>query len=200
MVDSVRLIKKYPNRRLYDTRNSCYITLADVKRLVISKEAFQVVDAKSGEELTRSILLQIILEEESGGTPMFTHEVLSEFIRFYGNAMQGFMGEYLQRNIQAVTQFQQSMQPADGAGECCAPDAEAWAKFIDRQTPAMQDLLATYMERSKSVLEEMQRQFQAQSRSLLESFRLAGMAGMPQQSADQALTEHAAHAPTEEGR
>src|SRR5690606_4019469 len=151
MVDSVRLIKKYPNRRLYDTRNSCYITLADVKRLVISKEAFQVVDAKSGEELTRSILLQIILEEESGGTPMFTHEVLSEFIRFYGNAMQGFMGEYLQRNIQAVTQFQQSMQPADGAGECCAPDAEAWAKFIDRQTPAMQDLLATYMERSKSV-------------------------------------------------
>jgi len=68
----VRLIKKYPNRRLYDTQTSTYITLADVKQLVLENESFKVVDAKSSEDLTRSILLQIILEEESGGMPMFS--------------------------------------------------------------------------------------------------------------------------------
>ena len=72
MPEQLRLIKKYPNRRLYDTRTSSYITLADVKDLVLGNEQFQVVDAKTGEDLTRSILLQIILEEEAGGAPMFT--------------------------------------------------------------------------------------------------------------------------------
>ena len=78
MTEAVRLIKKYPNRRLYDTKSSTYITLADVKTLVLQNEAFEVVDAKTGENLTRSILLQIILEEEAGGAPMFTADVLSE--------------------------------------------------------------------------------------------------------------------------
>ena len=95
MTDSLRLIKKYPNRRLYDTKTSSYITLADVKELVLKQETFQVVDAKSGDDLTRPILLQIILEEEAGGVPMFSSEVLSQLIRFYGNAMQGMMGSYL---------------------------------------------------------------------------------------------------------
>jgi len=91
MADSVRLIKKYPNRRLYDTQTSSYITLADVKDLVQKQEEFQVVDAKTSEDLTRQILLQIILDEESAGAPMFSHDVLTQFIRFYGNAMQGMM-------------------------------------------------------------------------------------------------------------
>jgi polyhydroxyalkanoate synthesis repressor PhaR len=82
MADSVRLIKKYPNRRLYDTQTSSYITLADVKELVLKHEEFQVIDAKSNEDLTRPILLQIILEEESTGAPMFSHDVLTQFIRF----------------------------------------------------------------------------------------------------------------------
>ena len=81
MADSIRLIKKYPNRRLYDTQTSAYITLADVKELVLKNEKFQVLDAKSAEDLTRAILLQIILEEESSGTPMFSCDVLTQFIR-----------------------------------------------------------------------------------------------------------------------
>src|SRR3982750_3505288 len=86
MESQLRLIKKYPNRRLYDTKTSSYITLADVKVMVHKQEEFQVVDAKSGEDLTRSILLQIILEEEStGGLPMFSSDLLSQLIRFYGN-------------------------------------------------------------------------------------------------------------------
>src|SRR4051794_28771701 len=84
-----RILKKYPNRRLYDTQTSSYITLVEVKKMVLDAEEFEVRDAKTGEELTRSILLQIILEEESGGVPMFSATALAQIIRFYGNAMQG---------------------------------------------------------------------------------------------------------------
>ncbi len=101
-----RVIKKYPNRRLYDTDTSSYITLSEIKQLVMDSEVFTVRDAKSGEDLTRSILLQIILEEEANGSPMFTTPVLSHIIRFYGHAMQGFMGGYLEKNMQALMELQ----------------------------------------------------------------------------------------------
>ncbi len=98
---AMRVLKKYPNRRLYDTQSSSYITLADVKQMVLDSEAFEVRDAKSGDDLTRSILLQIILEEESAGVPMFSTQSLAQIIRFYGHAMQGVMGSYLEQNLQA---------------------------------------------------------------------------------------------------
>jgi polyhydroxyalkanoate synthesis repressor PhaR len=88
MASDTRTIKKYPNRRLYDTANSGYITLADVKQMVLDSIDFKVVDAKSGEDLTRQILLQIILDEEAGGLPMFSSEMLVQMIRFYGTAQQ----------------------------------------------------------------------------------------------------------------
>jgi polyhydroxyalkanoate synthesis repressor PhaR len=110
MDNPLRLIKKYPNRRLYDTKTSSYITLADVKQMVLKQEEFQVVDAKSGDDLTRQILLQIILEEESGGAPMFSSDLLSQMIRSYGNAMQGMMGGYLERNIRAFQDIQAYME------------------------------------------------------------------------------------------
>jgi polyhydroxyalkanoate synthesis repressor PhaR len=104
-----RIIKKYPNRRLYDTDTSSYITLAEIKQLVMESEPCMVVDAKTGEDLTRSILLQIILEEEANGSPMFTAPVLSNIIRFYGHAMQGMMGGYLEKNMQALMEMQAPM-------------------------------------------------------------------------------------------
>jgi polyhydroxyalkanoate synthesis repressor PhaR len=104
-----RVIKKYPNRRLYDTDTSSYITLAEIKQLVMENEPCTVVDAKTGEDLTRSILLQIILEEEANGSPMFTAPVLSNIIRFYGHAMQGLMGGYLEKNMQALMEMQAPM-------------------------------------------------------------------------------------------
>ncbi len=103
---SERVIKKYPNRRLYDTATSSYITLAEIKRLVMDSETFKVVDAKTADDLTRNILLQIILEEEAGGSPMFTAPVLSNIIRFYGHTMQGMMGGYLEKNMQALMDLQ----------------------------------------------------------------------------------------------
>lgn len=101
-----RVIKKYPNRRLYDTDTSSYITLSEIKQLVMENEPCVVVDAKTGEDLTRSILLQIILEEEAHGSPMFTVPVLANIIRFYGHAMQGLMGGYLEKNMQALMEMQ----------------------------------------------------------------------------------------------
>ena len=96
----VRVIKKYPNRRLYDTEISSYITLEEVRQLVIDGEEFEVRDAKTGDDLTRSVLLQIIAEHEETGQPMFTTQLLSQIIRFYGDSMQGFMGSYLEKSLQ----------------------------------------------------------------------------------------------------
>jgi polyhydroxyalkanoate synthesis repressor PhaR len=101
-----RIIKKYPNRRLYDTDTSSYITLSEIKQLVMESEPCMVIDAKTGEDLTRSILLQIILEEEANGSPMFTAPVLANIIRFYGHTMQGMMGGYLEKNMQALMDMQ----------------------------------------------------------------------------------------------
>ncbi len=106
-----RVIKKYPNRRLYDTDTSSYITLSEIKQLVMESEPCVVRDAKTGEDITRSILLQIILEEEANGTPMFTATVLANIIRFYGHAMHGFMGNYLEKNMQALMEMQAPLMP-----------------------------------------------------------------------------------------
>lgn len=109
---SIRIIKKYPNRRLYDTTTSAYITVADVKALVMAATPFVVQDAKTEQDLTRSILLQIILEEESAGAPLFSEAVLAHMIRAYGHTMQGFLGAYLERNMQLFNQ----MPMTDGIG------------------------------------------------------------------------------------
>jgi polyhydroxyalkanoate synthesis repressor PhaR len=100
MTKSPRIIKKYPNRRLYDTEISSYITVDEVRQLVVDGEDFEVRDAKTGEDLTRTVLLQIISEHEDKGQPLFSTKLLSQFIRFYGDAMQGFMGSYLERSMQ----------------------------------------------------------------------------------------------------
>ena len=110
---AIRIIKKYPNRRLYDTEISSYITIEDVRQLIVDGENFEVRDAKSGEDLTRSVLLQIISEHEGDGEPILSTQLLSQIIRFYGDSMQGFMGNYLERSMQTFLdqqeQFRQQM-------------------------------------------------------------------------------------------
>ncbi len=179
MPDQARLIKKYPNRRLYDTRTSSYITLADVKDLVLANDEFQVVDAKSGEDLTRSILLQIILEEEAGGAPMFTSDLLAHMIRFYGNAMQGMMGKYLENNIKAFTDMQQKLQDQARSiyGENSPISQDLWAQFLNFQGPAMQSMMGAYMEQSKKMLTQMQDQMENQTRNLFSGFQFPNYGG-----------------------
>ena len=168
MAAQSRLIKKYPNRRLYDTRTSTYITLADVKQLVLAHEGFQVVDAKSGDDLTRAILLQVILEEEAGGAPMFSAELLSQMIRFYGNAMQGMMGNYIENNIKSFTEVQAKLkEQAKGLyGEAPGDSQDLWAQFLKFQGPAMQHMMGTYVEQSQKMFQQMQDTMQEQTRKI----------------------------------
>jgi polyhydroxyalkanoate synthesis repressor PhaR len=171
----VRVLKKYPNRRLYDTTASSYITLADVKKMVMAGDDFVVRDAKTSEDLTRSILLQIILEEESGGVPMFSSQMLAQIIRFYGHAMQGMMGSYLEKNLQTFTEIQGRLaDPALGLYDTAAHSPELWAQFLNGQAPAVQGLMSTYLEQSKSMFTQMQEQMAKQAGTLF-----PGVPGFP---------------------
>jgi polyhydroxyalkanoate synthesis repressor PhaR len=195
MTQAPRIIKKYPNRRLYDTETSAYITLADVKKLVLEQVPFRVEDAKTHDDLTRSILLQIILEEETAGAPMFSSDMLSQIIRFYGNAMQGMMGSYLEKNIQTFIEMQKRLQDQSRQiyGDNPMLNADAWSEFIRMQGPAMQGLMGRYLEQSANAFMEMQQQLQQQTRNLFGNFpfpnftgggpRQAGEARSPGQSA-----------------
>lgn len=105
--NGVRILRKYTNRRLYDTSRSCYVTLEDVKELVLNSEPFQVLDSKSGQDLTRNILMQIISEQEAEGHgTLLTNQVLQQLIRFYGDSMQGMMSQYLEQSIGAFLEHQ----------------------------------------------------------------------------------------------
>ncbi len=163
-----RLIKKYPNRRLYDTQTSTYVTLSDIKNLVMGNEVFKVVDAKTEEDLTRNILLQIILEEEAGGAPVFSSQMLSQIIRFYGNSMQGLMGNYLEKTMQSFVDIHNKLgDQTKGLGAGSTP--EAWSQMMNIQNPLMQGLMGTYMEQSKDLFIKMQEQMQG-SQNLFGNF------------------------------
>ena len=109
-MEEKRIIKKYPNRRLYDTEESKYITLEDIKKLVLANKEFIVKDVKSEEDLTRTILLQIITEQEDDGEPLFSTQALSHIIRFYGDSVQSVAGDYLQKSIDLFVSQQKQIQ------------------------------------------------------------------------------------------
>jgi polyhydroxyalkanoate synthesis repressor PhaR len=170
-----RVLKKYPNRRLYDTQTSSYITLVDVKKMVLAGEDFEVLDAKSGDDLTRSILLQIILEEESGGVPMFSSQMLAQIIRFYGHAMQGIMGSYLEKNLQSFVDLQSRF--AEQSKTLYDPKTftpESWTQLMGGQGPLMQSLMGPYLDQSKKLFEQMQEQMVKQTTSMF-----PGLPGFP---------------------
>lgn len=170
----VRVLKKYPNRRLYDSRTSSYITLADVKQMVLDAEDFKVVDAKSNEDLTRSILLQVILEEESGGVPMFSQRMLENIIRFYGHAMQGLMGSYLEKNLLTFVDLQGKLaEQSAGLYDNKAFSPELWTQFMN-QAPMMQGLMGNYLDQSRQLFAQMQEQMHKQAETLFPGFAPKG--------------------------
>ncbi len=183
MANPVRLIKKYPNRRLYDTETSTYITLSEVKQLVLGHTEFQVVDAKTNQDLTRSILMQIILDEEGGVTPLFTCDMLSQMIRSYGNVMQGFMGNYLEKGMQNFVEIQKKLQDQNvamsGSGNAPHVNADLWKQFLNAQGPALQGLMGNYMEQSTQLFMEMQDQMQKQARNMFGGFQFPYAAPAP---------------------
>jgi len=184
MSDSPRMIKKYPNRRLYDTANSGYITLVDVKQMVLDNVEFQVIDAKTGDDLTRTILLQIILEEEAGGMPMFSSEMLAQMIRFYGSAQQTIMGSYIEQNVKAFLAIQKKLQEQAKQiyGDKMMITPDLWKQFMQMQAPAMQGMLGNYLEQSAKLFMDMQQRMQDQTRGIFAAFPFPNF-GVPQQSA-----------------
>ncbi len=187
MAKPIRVIKKYPNRRLYYTANSGYITLADVKQMVLEFIDFQVIDAKSGDDLTRGILLQIILEEESAGMPMFSSEMLSQMIRFYGNALQGIMGNYMEQNVKAFLVIQNKLQDQAKQvyGDKMMLTPDLWKQFLQMQAPAMQGMLGNYLEQSAKLFMDMQQRMQDQTRGLFTSFPFPNFAAGAQPSPEE---------------
>jgi polyhydroxyalkanoate synthesis repressor PhaR len=156
-----RVIKKYPNRRLYDTDTSSYITLAQIKQMVMRHEALVVQDAKSGADLTRLVLLQIILEEEAHDAPLFTAPVLANVIRFYGHAMQGLVGPYLETSMQSLLDMQATL-----GDQMQGLTPQKWAQLVTGQSSALQAMVAQSVAQSQSVLSQMQEQLQKQTQQV----------------------------------
>ena len=160
-----RIVKKYPNRRLYDTETSTYITLTEVKELVLQYKDFKVQDAKTGDDLTRAILLQIILEEESGGVPMFSTDMLANIIRYYGHAMQGLMGSYLERSIPAFHEAQKRFQEQSQTlyGELPKIPGDVWG-------PQIPNVMGGYLEKGAKAVIDMQDELRTQALKLFSGF------------------------------
>src|SRR5210317_1141421 len=141
-MSDIRTIKKYPNRRLYDTTISSYITVHDIRQLVMDEVSFKVVDAKSGADLTRSILLQIISEQEEAGDPIFTSDMLTQFIRYYGDNVQNMFSSYLDRSMKVFVEQQQQFNdqmhtmvtgnPVTIMSEIAERNMDLWRNFQDQ--------------------------------------------------------------------
>jgi polyhydroxyalkanoate synthesis repressor PhaR len=139
-----RIIKKYPNRRLYDTTQSCYITLSDVRDLVLAETSFKVIDRQSGDDITRSILLQIIMEQESGGQPLFSADILEQFIRNYSDTTRkGFM-EYMEQSVNLFTNQQAAMQEQMHKVLAGTP-LDAWMKVGEQNMQTWQKMQESIM-------------------------------------------------------
>lgn len=137
---SERIIKKYPNRRLYDTEVSRYITLADVRHLVMRCTPFRVVDAGNDTDITRAILLQIMLEEETGGEPLFSAAMLAQIIRFYGGTLHGLFARYLENALDLFAKQQQQLAETWGDNPF-----EAMARMTQRNVDLWSDLQKDFL-------------------------------------------------------
>jgi polyhydroxyalkanoate synthesis repressor PhaR len=122
--DDVVVIKKYANRRLYDTERSTYITLERLAEMVRQKRDFKVIDAKSGEDITHSVLTQIIMDEEARGTTMLPVNFLRQLIGMYGNQMQSVVPQYLEASLEAFQRNNSQLQGALAGAFTANPFAE----------------------------------------------------------------------------
>jgi polyhydroxyalkanoate synthesis repressor PhaR len=165
-----RIIKKYSNRRLYDTARSCYITLDDVRSLVCEGIDFRVENAKTGEDLTRSILLQIILEQEVMQVPMFTESSLRNIIMFYGSTLQGSLGVFLDQSMPMLLRMQREMSRRGDLGPM---DGQLWSELATMQGRMLSTVFQGFMERGMNVYSNAQRQF---SQGAEQMFKLSDFA------------------------
>ena len=147
-MSSERPIKKYANRRLYDASISKHVTLEDIRDLIVKGEKIRVVEDKTGEDITRLILLQVIAEQEQFGKPILSTQVLESIIRFYGGPMQDFMGRYLEKSVEGFMKQQESLQqqiarlisqappPMNQMAEVARQNMEMWSRVQESMMSA----------------------------------------------------------------
>jgi polyhydroxyalkanoate synthesis repressor PhaR len=154
--------------------------------MVLDNIDFQVIDAKTGEDLSRAILLQIILEEEAGGMPMFSSEMLAQMIRFYGSAQQTIMGSYIEQNVKAFLAIQKKLQDQAKQiyGDKMMLTPDLWKQFMQMQAPAMQGMLGNYLEQSAKLFMDMQQRMQDQTRGMFAAFPFPNFGAGAQGSQD----------------
>lgn len=140
----MRVIKKYPNRRLYDTEKSIYITVSDVLKLIRQGVEFKVVDAESGEDITRSVLVQIITEQEGGAAPIFTTEMLTRIIRVYDDASQNLFGEFLDRTLKMFGEQQKRFQ--DQVGDMAGNPLKIMQDLTERNLAIWTDMQQRFLD------------------------------------------------------
>lgn len=164
-----RIIKKYQNRRLYDTATSTYIILDDIKQIIVDGELVKVIDVKTEKDVTRSVILQIILEEEVNGVPMFSNEFLFQIIRFYGKAFQPSLSPFLEQGIDLFRKMQKQFyeQIRDVYGKEKLPSGvELWKDFVEQQTPQIEASIKDYVENSTNVFLKMQEHLKHQTENI----------------------------------
>jgi len=142
-----RLIKKYANRRLYDASQSRHITLDDIRGLIVKGEKIKVVEDKTGNDITRHILLQVIAEQEQFGRPVLSTKVLEAIIRFYGNSLQGYLANFLERSVEMFLNQQEAVQaqlskivsstPLSAVADLTRQNLEALAKVQETMLKAL---------------------------------------------------------------
>lgn len=167
--NDMRVIKKYQNRRLYDTATSTYIILEDIKQIIVEGDLVQVVDVKTNEDVTRSVLLQIILEEEVNGMPMFSNDFLFQIIRFYGKSFQPSLSPFLEHGIDLFKKMQKQFytQIKDAYGKDVLPSGvELWREFMAQQGPQLEGMIKEYMQNNTNAFLKMQEQLQKQTENI----------------------------------
>jgi polyhydroxyalkanoate synthesis repressor PhaR len=165
----LRIIKKYQNRRLYDTATSTYIILEDIKQIVVEGDTVQVIDVKTKKDVTRSVLLQVILEEEVNGVPMFSNDFLFQIIRFYGKSFQPSVSPFLEQGVELFKkvqkQFYEQLRDAYGREKLPA-GVELWGEFMNQQGPQLEDMIKEYVQNNTNAFLQMQEQLQKQTEQM----------------------------------
>lgn len=146
----LHVIKKYPNRRLYDTYSSSYITLSKIRQLILDGQALQVLDSKTNEDLTHSILLQVILDKESNNAPLLSNEILIKIIKFYGHPLQRILQGYLEKNIQFFIEAQQEI------AKSLALITQQATQPTHQQISLFEEVMSQYLAESYGLLAKMQ--------------------------------------------
>ncbi|MFN8770269.1 MAG: polyhydroxyalkanoate synthesis repressor PhaR [Neisseriaceae bacterium] len=169
--NSIRIIKKYQNRRLYDVSTSTYVVLDDIKQIIMDGEEIKVIEVKTNQDVTRTVLLQVLLEEEMHGVPMFSNDFIYQIIRFYGKAFQSSLGPFLEQGVDLFRRMQKKFyeQVREVYGkEKLSSGVELWKDFIEKQGPGIEEIVKEQMQTSTGAFLKMQEQLQQQTRQLLD--------------------------------